>query len=86
MYQICTACVMDTSDARITFDSQGVCDHCVTFKDKVLPNWRADERGRIQLEKLADVIRAAGVGRNFDCIIGMSGGVDSSYLTRRDSR
>jgi len=81
MYRICTTCVMDTSDARITFDSQGVCDHCVTFKEKVLPNWHTDERGGARLAELAAAIRAAGTGRDFDCIIGMSGGVDSSYLT-----
>ena len=80
-YQICTNCVMDTSDSAITFDEKGVCDHCRTFYDKVLPNWHTGERGRRELRDLGEKIRKAGDGRAFDCIIGMSGGVDSSYLT-----
>lgn len=80
-YQICTHCVMDTSDSKITFDARGVCDHCTTFYDKVLPAWHTDARGRQQLDKLAAAIRRAGEGKDFDCIIGMSGGIDSSYLT-----
>lgn len=80
MYRICANCVMDTSDSKITFDANGVCDHCTTFRSKILPNWHTDERGKHELQQLADQIRAAGKGRDFDCIIGMSGGIDSSYL------
>lgn len=79
-YQVCSHCVMDTSDSAIVFDAQGVCDHCTTFRAKILPNWHTDDRGKKQLEGLADGIREAGKGRDFDCIIGMSGGIDSSYL------
>ncbi len=81
IYRICTHCVMDTSDSKISFDTDGVCDHCTTFRDKILPNWHTDERGQRALETLAAEIRGAGQGRDFDCIIGMSGGIDSSYLT-----
>ncbi len=80
MYRICANCVMDTSDSKIAFDANGVCDHCNTFYDKILPKWHTDERGRQALEALADKIRRTGQGRDFDCIIGMSGGIDSSYL------
>ena len=80
-YQICTNCVMDTSDSKITFGSDGVCDHCTTFYTEVLPNWHVDERGRAELDKIAAEIKAEGAGRDFDCIIGVSGGIDSSYLT-----
>jgi N-acetyl sugar amidotransferase len=80
-YQICSNCVMDTTDSKITFDANGVCDHCTTFYNEILGNWHTDERGRVQLERLVAKIRKAGAGRDFDCIIGMSGGVDSSYLT-----
>lgn len=80
-YQICTNCVMDTTDAKITFDSRGVCDHCNTFYKKVLPNWHTDERGERELLNLAADIKKTGEGKDFDCIIGMSGGIDSSYLT-----
>jgi N-acetyl sugar amidotransferase len=80
-YQICANCVMDTSDSRIRFDERGVCDHCNTFHSTILPSWHTDERGAAELQKITEQIKAAGVGKDFDCIIGMSGGIDSSYLT-----
>jgi N-acetyl sugar amidotransferase len=79
-YQICTNCVMDTSDSRITFDEKGMCDHCQDFYANVKPNWHTDERGRAELEKVVAKIKEDGKKRDFDCILGMSGGVDSSYL------
>jgi N-acetyl sugar amidotransferase len=72
---------MDTSDSKISFDENGVCDHCNTFYKEILPNWHTDERGREELEKIVEKIRTDGKGKDFDCIIGMSGGIDSSYLT-----
>jgi N-acetyl sugar amidotransferase len=72
---------MDTTDSKISFDANGVCDHCTTFYKKVLPNWHNDERGRRKLDRLVSRIKRAGQGKDFDCIIGMSGGIDSSYLT-----
>jgi len=80
-YQICTNCVMDTTDSMITFDEKGVCDHCNNFYTNILPNWHPDERGRKALQKIVDKIKRDVVGKDFDCIIGMSGGIDSSYLT-----
>lgn len=80
-YQVCTNCVMDTTDSEITFDENGVCDHCRSFYDKTLPNWHPDEAGRRELEVTVERIKAEGKGKDFDCIIGMSGGIDSSYLT-----
>ncbi len=81
MYQICANCVMDTSDSKIVFDEKGVCDHCNTFYRHTLPNWHTDERGRQALQVLVEKIKLAGKGKDFDCIIGISGGIDSSYLT-----
>ena len=80
-YQVCTRCVMDTTDAKIAFDAQGVCDHCITFATEVVPNWHTDGRGELELKALVQRIRAQGKGKDFDCIIGVSGGIDSSYLT-----
>jgi len=80
-HRICTKCVMDTTDSLIRFDEGGVCDHCNTFLADLLPNWHVDERGRRDLDRLISQVKKAGSGRNFDCIIGMSGGIDSSYLT-----
>jgi N-acetyl sugar amidotransferase len=80
-YQLCTNCVMDTSDPKITFDEKGMCDHCRNFYKRVLPKWQPNEAGRRVLQKKIDQIKKAGDGRDFDCIIGISGGADSSYLT-----
>ena len=79
-YQICTNCVMDTSDSRIIFDEKGVCDHCNNFYQNVLPNWHPNEKGKIALNEIVVKIKKEGEGKEFDCILGMSGGVDSSYL------
>lgn len=79
-YQICTNCVMDTSDSKITFDEKDVCDHCNDFYTNTLPNWHTGERGRKELQGIVVKIKKEGEGKEFDCILGMSGGVDSSYL------
>lgn len=79
-YQICTNCVMDTSDTRIVFDENGVCDHCNDYYKNIEPNWHTDERGKAELEKTVEKIKADGKGKDFDCILGLSGGVDSSYM------
>ncbi len=79
-YQVCTRCVMDTSDSLIKFDDKGVCDHCYNFDNNILPNWHTDEQGAKQLAAIVDEIKQAGKGKKFDCIIGLSGGIDSSYL------
>lgn len=78
--RICANCVMDTTDSKITFDEKGICDHCNDFNNTVLPNWHTDERGRAELETIIAKIKKTGKGKDFDCILGMSGGVDSSYL------
>lgn len=80
-YQICVNCIMDTTDSKITFDSEGVCEHCQNYYANVLPHWHTDERGEREIEVMVDKIKAAGKGRDFDCLIGLSGGVDSSYVT-----
>ena len=72
---------MDTTDSKIGFDDQGVCDHCRTYRTDILPRWHTDERGRHELEQIAERIKREGRNKDFDCIIGMSGGIDSSYLT-----
>ncbi len=79
-YQVCTNCVMDTSDSAIVFDEKGVCDHCNGFHRDVLPNWHTDERGKKELTNIFDKIKKEGENEDFDCIMGMSGGADSSYL------
>lgn len=79
-YRICAQCIMDTSDAGITFDSRGWCDYCNNFYNNIKPNWHTDEHGEREIMRQADRVRKAGKGRDHDCILGISGGVDSSYL------
>ncbi len=71
---------MDTTDTKITFDQQGVCDHCHLFDQNILPHWHTDERGRAELSAHIEKIKQEGKGKDFDCIMGMSGGADSSYM------
>jgi tRNA(Ile)-lysidine synthase TilS/MesJ len=72
---------MDTTDPNIRFDVKGECDYCNNFAATIAPNWHTDARGETELMQLADNIRAEGKGKDFDCIIGLSGGLDSSYVT-----
>ncbi len=80
-YAICQNCIMDTSDSLIKFDERGWCDYCNNFHQVILPSWHTDEQGEAELLQMAEKIKADGKGRDFDCIIGLSGGLDSSYLT-----
>lgn len=79
-YRVCSNCVMDTSDSRINFDSDGICDHCRDFQSHVKPNWHTGERGRQELAAIVARIKVAGKRHAFDCLLGLSGGVDSSYM------
>ena len=80
-YTICTNCIMDTSDSNITFDARGWCDYCNNYHRNILPNWHPDERGAAEIGRVAERIRTEGKGKTHDCLIGISGGVDSSYVT-----
>ena len=79
-YKICNKCVMDTSDSKIKFDSLGICDHCNDFEKNVKPKWLPNDTGKFKLEKIVSKIKKDGKNRDFDCLLGMSGGVDSSYM------
>ena len=71
---------MDTTDSKIIFDENGVCDHCNTFYKRILPFWDVSSESEKKLSILVDSIKKQGKGKDFDCIMGMSGGIDSSYL------
>lgn len=80
-YQICTRCVMDTSDPQITFDKNGICNHC--------KNYDSQAQYIFSEEKLKEVvvrIKKQSKGKEYDCLIGLSGGVDScmsAYLAKK---
>lgn len=78
-YQICKTCIMDTSDPRIQFDDQGVCEYCNNFQATIQPSWDTGAQGAAALKRMADQIKADTKGKEFDAIIGLSGGLDSSY-------
>jgi N-acetyl sugar amidotransferase len=71
---------MDLTDSKITFDSLGICDHCRTFDADISPDWLADSRVGMVPDAMCEKIRSGAKDKDFDCIIGMSGGIDSSYL------
>lgn len=78
-FQQCTRCVMDTSDRDIRFDESGHCNHCRDFFERIARRtYRGAESDR-ELLALVERIQRAGRGREYDCILGISGGIDSSY-------
>jgi N-acetyl sugar amidotransferase len=79
-YQICTKTVMDTSDPGIGFDQNGISNHYWDFEINVRPNWHPNEQGRLELERRIEAIKREGKGKDFDCLLGLSGGVDSSFM------
>ena len=80
-YKICTRCVMDTSDPSITFNANGVCDFCQNYYEEIEPNWHPNEIGLSKILPLIDQIKSEGKDKEYDCLIGISGGLDSSYVT-----
>ena len=81
-YRICTRCVMDTSDPDIVFDENGFCNHCSNAIEllKLPPYGLPPNEKEAALNKLIQSIKTVGKGQKYDCIIGLSGGVDSSYV------
>jgi N-acetyl sugar amidotransferase len=71
---------MDTSDKDIFFDKDGICNHCYRYDQIVRPLILKPEEKAKKLELIIDEIKTAGKGRRYDCIIGISGGLDSSYV------
>lgn len=78
--QVCVKCVMDTTDPQITFDEHGVCNHCHNFENVTAKGWFPNQAGKEKLEVMLARIKKNGVGKDYDCVIGLSGGVDSSFL------
>lgn len=78
-YKICKRCVMDSSDPTIKFDENGFCNYCTAaLKEKdTLPT---KENGKKEFEKLVELLKKDGKNKKYDCVLGISGGIDSSYL------
>ena len=79
--QVCRRCIMDTvSDPSVTFDENGVCSHCRNHDRLISSRVLKGREGKAALEQLTGKIKKAGLNREYDCIIGVSGGVDSTYV------
>ena len=80
-YQICTHCIMDTSsDPDIKFDEKGVYNHCKDFIEtsaRICLSY--DKSGRKKISLLAEKIKKTGRNKKYDCVVGLSGGVDSTF-------
>lgn len=79
-YRICVRCIMDTSDAEIEFDAAGVCNYCREYDDTVARYVVRGEAGLAAVHARAEEIRRDGRGKPYDCVMGLSGGVDSSFV------
>lgn len=80
-YQICSNCIMDTTDIKISFDENGLCEYCNNYAENILPQWRNENKNEEKWLKMIEHIKKEGRNREHDCLIGLSGGVDSSYVT-----
>jgi len=81
-YKICNKCVMDTTDKSIIFDEHGICNHCKHYekKKRVLHLFHKKEKLKQLFQKEIERIKLEGKNKKYDCLIGLSGGVDSSFL------
>ena len=79
-YHICTSCVMDTTDDNIHFDENGVCERCREYENSILSQWNYGKGHEKELSELLNRIKTSGKGKEYDCILGLSGGLDSSYM------
>jgi len=80
-FQICKRCVMDTTDLEIVFDENGFCNHCTNAIKRLNEVYNIDpEIKQKKLNRIVEKIKKEGKGKKYNCIIGLSGGVDSSYL------
>lgn len=80
-YQACAQCIMDTvADKNIMFDSKGVCNHCKRYHEMFSTRVIRGQAGKDVFNKLVHSIKNDGKYSDYDCIIGVSGGVDSTYV------
>jgi N-acetyl sugar amidotransferase len=79
-YRMCTRCVMDTTDPEIVFDDNGICNHCIRAIGLLETRLPIYKTGEYRLDRIVDRLRAEGRGRQYDCLVGVSGGMDSTYV------
>ena len=79
-YKMCSRCVMDTTDPDISFDANNVCNHCQYFDSFISSKLFDNKEKGEKIKKIVNKIKSYGKNKKYDCIIGLSGGVDSSYV------
>ncbi|MGF1532249.1 MAG: N-acetyl sugar amidotransferase [Bernardetiaceae bacterium] len=79
-YQRCTRCIMDTTDPKIVFDEKGVCNHCHRYDNLLASRVFRGEEAEAKLQEIVKQIKGSRTKEGYDCLIGVSGGVDSTYV------
>ena len=79
-YEMCRRCIMDTSDPDIEFDENGVCNHCREYGKLATRYVFTGKEAEQKLSEIVDRIKERGKNREYDCIMGLSGGTDSTYV------
>lgn len=78
--KVCSRCIYDERVASITFDGEGVCNYCKQLDKLVDEYGTGKQKGEAEFQKIVDKIKKDGKNKKYDCIIGVSGGTDSSYM------
>ena len=76
----CTRCVMDSSIPDISFNENGICNYCLEYEYSAKRLLSGREARSQALNRIIDKIKRNGKNKQYDCIIGVSGGVDSTYV------
>lgn len=79
-YKQCTKCIMDTTDPNIKFDEMGICNHCHEYEAAEKKHVLKGKLGEQKIQEIIQHIKSTTKGKKYDCLLGVSGGVDSSYL------
>lgn len=79
-YQICTRCIYDTRVPKIRFNGDGVCNYCEMIDTLKMQYSTGTPEGKTNFEMIVDQIKKDGIGKKYDCVVGVSGGTDSSYM------
>jgi N-acetyl sugar amidotransferase len=77
--RVCTRCVMSDTDPDITFDAEGRCNHCTDYLERIANFTYRPGTSERELDPIVERVKAAGRGKEYDCVVGMSGGIDRSY-------
>ncbi len=79
-YRSCVQCIMDTTLPDIEFDEKGVCNYCKRYEERIQKDLNYNAAGEARLAALIERIKREGTARAYDCLIGVSGGADSTYV------